>query len=385
MRIVHLIQSAAQIYGAERCVLLETLAQQQHGHDVRALLCHETRMGEAGQHLEDELVRRAVPVERVVATRQVSPRLLYDLGRALKRLRPDVLHSHSMKTDVLALPVARLLGIPLVIEVHGYLHPTDDRRVRLYERLDQWALRHCDAVLVLSRDYEREVAGYGVPAARIHRVPSGIDIAELQHKVGRRDLRRELGLPPPGQGPPVAGMVARLSAEKGHIHFLAALHALQRRGQSVHGVLFGEGPLRAELTERIAALGLTGTVQLAGYVPEVADAYRCLDVLVSCSQFEGLPLNLIEAMALGVPVVAMATGGCADIVEDGSTGKLVPRGDAAALTEALAELCRDPAQRQRYGAQACRRVGERYSLEAWAAGADAAYAAARRHRHGAAP
>lgn len=384
MRIVHLIQSAAQIYGAERCVLLETLAQQQRGHDVRALLCHETRMGEAGQHLEDELVRRAVPVDRVVATRQVSPRLLYDLGRALRRLRPDVLHSHSMKTDVLALPVARLLGIPLVIEVHGYLHPADDRRVRLYERLDQWALRHCDAVLVLSRDYEREVGGYGVPAARIHRVPSGIDIVELQHKVGRRDLRRELGLPPSGQGPPVAGMVARLSAEKGHTHFLAALHALQRRGQLVHGVLFGEGPLRAELTERIAALGLTKTVQLAGYVPEVADAYRCLDVLVSCSQFEGLPLNLIEAMALGVPVVAMATGGCVDIVEDGSTGRLVPRGDAAALTEALAELCRDPASRQSYGAQACRRVAERYSLEAWAAGADAAYAAARRHRQGAA-
>ena len=385
MRIVHLIQSAAQIYGAERCVLLETLAQKQRGHDVRALLCHETRMGESGQHLEDELVRRAVPVERVVATRQVSPRLLYDLGRALKRLQPEVLHSHSMKTDVLALPVARLLRIPLVIEVHGYLHPADDRRVRLYERLDQWALRHCDAVLVLSRDYEREVAGYGVPAERIHLVPSGIDLAELQHKVGRRDLRRELGLPPLGQGPPVAGMVARLSAEKGHAHFLHALHALRQRGQPVHGVLFGEGPLRAELTERIAALGLTETVRFAGYVPEVADAYRCLDVLVSCSQFEGLPLNLIEAMALGVPVVAMATGGCVDIVQDGSTGKLVPRGDASALTEALAELCRDPALRQRYGAAAGRRVAEHYSLEAWAAGADAAYAAARRQRRGAAP
>lgn len=385
MRIVHFIQSAAQIYGAERCVLLETLAQQQRGHDVRALLCHETRMGAAGQHLEDELVRRAVPVERVVATRQVSPRLLYDLGRALQRLRPDVLHSHSMKTDVLALPVARLLGIPLVIEVHGYLHPEDDPRVRLYERLDQWALRHCDAVLVLSRDYEREVAGYGVPAGRIHLVPSGIDIAELHGKVGRRDLRRELGLPLPGHGLPVAGMVARLSAEKGHVHFLHALHTLRQRGQPVHGVLFGEGPLRPELVDRTAALGLTGMVQFAGYVPEVADAYRCLDVLVSCSQFEGLPLNLIEAMALGVPVVAMATGGCVDIVQDGSTGRLVPRDDKAELSEALGELCRDPELRKRYGAAASRRVAEHYSLEAWAAGADSAYHAARRQRCGAAP
>lgn len=380
MRIVHLIQSAAQIYGAERCVLLETKAQAQRGHEVRVLICHEARMGPAEQHLEDELVRRGVTVERVVASSQVSPRLVYDLGRALRRLRPEVLHSHSMKTDVLALPVARLLRIPLCIEVHGYLHPANDRRVLLYERLDQWALRHCDAVLVLSRDYEREIAGYGVPPARIHRVPSGIDVAELQQRVGRRDLRRELGLPPPGQGPPVVGMVARLSAEKGHQHFLKALHALQQRGQPVRGVLFGEGPLRVELTDHIAALGLSESVQLAGYVPEVADAYRCLDVLVSCSQFEGLPLNLIEAMALAVPVLAMATGGCADIVQDGATGRLVPPGDTAALTEALAAVCRDPQSRQRYAAAACRRVEELYSLEAWAVGAEAAYAAAQRRR-----
>src|SRR5262245_54707654 len=99
MRIVHLIQSAAQIYGAERCVLLETLALKQRGHDVRVLLCHETRMGAAARHLEDELARRAVPVERVTARRQVSLQLLYDLCRVLQRLRPDVLHSHSMKTD----------------------------------------------------------------------------------------------------------------------------------------------------------------------------------------------------------------------------------------------------------------------------------------------
>ena len=255
MRIVHLIQSAAQIYGAERCVLLETRAQRLRGADVHALLCHETRMGPGAGHLEDELRKLAVPVTRVVATGQVSPRLLYELGRALRRLRPEVLHSHSLKTDVLALPLARLLGIPLVIEVHGYLHPPDDARVRLYERLDQWALRHSDAVLVLSRDYQREVIGYGVAPARVHLVPSGIDVAGLRAERGRRELRAELGLPPRGQGPPVVGMVARLSPEKGHLHFLHALGRLRERGLPVLAVLFGEGPLRAELVRHSAALG----------------------------------------------------------------------------------------------------------------------------------
>ena len=380
MRIVHLIQSAAQIYGAERCVLLETRAQQQRGDQVHVLVSHETRMGEGAQHLEDELRRRAVPVTRVVATGQVSLRLLAELGQALRRLQPDVVHSHSMKTDVLALPVVRLLGLPLVIELHGYLHPPDDARVRLYERLDQWALRHSDAVLVLSRDYQREVRGYGVDPARVHLVPSGIDVAELRGGRGRRDLRAELGLPPRGQGAPVLGMVARLSAEKGHRHFLQALGRLRQQGLAAHGVLFGEGPLRDELIRHSAALGLAEVVKLGGYVPEVADAYSCLDVLVSCSQFEGLPLNLIEAMALGVPVVAMATGGCVDIVEDRHSGRLVARGDEQALTEALAELCRDDALRAAYGAAAARRAEERYSLAAWAAGAQAAYVAAKAQR-----
>jgi glycosyltransferase involved in cell wall biosynthesis len=377
MRIVHLIQSAAQIYGAERCVLLETLAQKPRGHDVRALICHETRMGAGAERLEDELRQLAIPVDRVLATGQVSPRLLYDLGRALRRLRPDVVHSHSMKTDVLAVPVARLLGIPLVIELHGYLHPKDDARVRLYERLDQWMMRHSDGVVVLSHDYQRKVVGYGVPPARVHLVPSGIDIAGLRAQVGQRALRAELGLLPRGQGPPVVGMVARLSAEKGHDHFLRAVQALRERGLPVRAVLFGEGPLRAELERQIAALGLSEVVQLAGYVPEVADAYRCLDVLVSCSQVEGLPLNLIESMALGVPVVAMAAGGCADIVDDGSNGRLVPLGDGAALAAALAELCGDAALRQRLGEAAARTAEQRYSLDVWAAAVEVAYAAAR--------
>jgi glycosyltransferase involved in cell wall biosynthesis len=381
MRIVHMIQSAAQIYGAERCLLVETAALRERGHEVHALLCHEARLGEAEDRLERELHGRGIPTERVVATGQVSLQLLGGFVRALRRLRPDVVHSHSMKTDVLFGPLTRLLRVPLVIEVHGYLRPEDDRRVRLYERLDRWSLRLADAVMVLTREYQAEVLAAGVSPARAHLCPSGIDIEALRGASSDPARRTRLGLPPTGQGV-VLGMVARLSAEKRPELFVAVVRALRARGLPVYGVIFGEGPLRPSLEALREAHGLREVIKLPGYVSEVADAYRCLDVLVSCSRYEGLPLNLIEAMALGVPVVTTATGGCADVVLDGETGRVVERDDEAGLIAAAAELAADEALRRRLGAAAAVRAQSRFSAAAWAASAESVYAAARARRQG---
>ncbi len=372
MRILHVIQSASQIYGAERCVLDETLAQTRRGHHVEALICHETRLGDEQARLESELLARGIATTRVEALAQLNPRLVAGWYAALRRLRPDVVHSHSLKTDVLSTPLCRLLGLPLVIEVHGYLRP-DDLRIRVYEQLDRLSLRFASAVVTLSDEYRAEVLASGVDPKKTHLLPSGIDIARLRSQVGKRDLRRELGF----GSDVVIGMVARLSPEKGHAHFLQAMADLHQQGLPVRGVLYGEGPLAAELQQRIAVEKLP--VTLAGYVEEIADAYRSLDVLTSCSHNEGLPLNLIEAMALGVPVVAMSTGGCREIVRDGETGLLVPAGSQSALTAALSKLSKNRDQRVRFGQAAAAAAEARFSLEAWVDGIESIYADARRH------
>lgn len=375
MRIVHMIQSAAQIYGAERCLLIEASALRARGHEVSVLLCHEARLGSAEGRLERELQEQGIPTSRVVATGQVSPGLLWGFGREIRRLRPDVLHSHSMKTDVLVAPLAKLLRVPLVIEVHGYLRPEGDLRVRLYEHLDRQSLRLASAVMVLTREYQREVVAAGTPASRVHLLPSGIDVDGLRAERGRRDFRHELGLPPVGQGV-VVGMVARLSTEKRPELLVEGVRALRSRGVPAYGVFYGEGPLRQALEAEIAVRGLREAFRLPGYVAEVADAYTSLDFLVSCSRYEGLPLNLIEAMALRVPVAAMATGGCADLVVDGVTGRLVARDDGRGLIEAMAELAADKGRRERMGEAAARRAETDFSTAAWAAAAEGVYTAA---------
>ena len=326
---------------------------------------------------------RGIATTRVEALAQLNPRLVAGWYAALRRLRPDVVHSHSLKTDVLSTPLCRLLGLPLVIEVHGYLRP-DDLRIRVYEQLDRLSLRFASAVVTLSDEYRAEVLASGVDPKKTHLLPSGIDIARLRSQVGKRDLRRELGF----GSDVVIGMVARLSPEKGHAHFLQAMADLHQQGLPVRGVLYGEGPLAAELQQRIAVEKLP--VTLAGYVQEIADAYRSLEdtfenravlleQLAARCEAQGFKLNLIEAMALGVPVVAMSTGGCREIVRDGETGLLVPAGSQSALTAALSKLSKNRDQRVRFGQAAAAAAEARFSLEAWVDGIESIYADARRH------
>lgn len=392
MRVIHLMQSASRVYGAERCIMLELSTLRARGHDAQVLVLRETRQGPEGGALTEALRALGIPVTEVATRSQISPRLLFDLTQALRRLLrpgPIVLHTHGLKTDLLGYLVTRPLRVPLLCEVHGWLRPEHDRLVQIYEALDRQVLRRAEGVIALSRAYRDELVGLG---ARVSLLPSGIDVAGLQAAPPRRDLRAELGL----SRATLCGIVARLSPEKGHADFLHALRAARAAlpQDPPVGLVIGEGPLLADLQAQARALGLgADALRFTGYVAEVADAYRALDVLVSCSRVEGLPLNLIEAMALGRTVLSYDTGGCADIVvplgagskEGEPTGVLVPRvdregrsGSAAVGREALAagliKLCQDPALRQRLGAAAARRAQERYSLSSWVEGAEAVYA-----------
>src|SRR5207247_899064 len=129
MRILHLIQSAPEVYGAERCALLELAALRRHGLDARAVVLCETRMGAGAEVLPQAFAERGVPVERVRVTSQVSLGMMRDLVATLRRMGPAVIHSHSVKTDILGYLASRLSRQPLIIELHGWVRPEYDRRL----------------------------------------------------------------------------------------------------------------------------------------------------------------------------------------------------------------------------------------------------------------
>jgi glycosyltransferase involved in cell wall biosynthesis len=166
----------------------------------------------------------------------------------------------------------------------------------------------------------------------------------------------------PHNGRTVIGMAARFSAEKNHDGLLTAAAELARRGVDFELRLAGEGGLRPQCKKRAAALGIAERVRFLGMVEDVPRFLDDLDVFVLPSLREGLPMTILEAMAMGVPVVATGIAGVPEVVRHGENGLLVPPGDPTALADALACLAGDEPLRRRLGRNALVTVREGFSV-----------------------
>jgi glycosyltransferase involved in cell wall biosynthesis len=185
-------------------------------------------------------------------------------------------------------------------------------------------------------------------------VPSGVPLARLRAAApSRAEARARLGIAPAAFL--IAGL-GRLVPIKGFDVLLEALPAVVAALPETRVVLIGGGPLRTELETRAAALGVAPRLTITGPTNDVVTPLAAADVLVAPSRNEGMGRAIVEAMALGVPPVGAAVGGIPAVIEDGTSGRLVPPGDPAALARVLVELGRDPAPRAKLGEGARRRA-----------------------------
>jgi glycosyltransferase involved in cell wall biosynthesis len=293
------------------------------------------------------------------------PATLLRLRRGIARSRPAVLVCNTFLDLRLAAPVARSLGIPVVWRARGEFSArlADERRVgipKLARRID----RHVARILPTTRYERRELVEHGIPTDKVVTVHNGVDLARFEAAAERgRRLRAELGYPPET---PVVGIVARLTAQKGHLSLLDALHRLGSRGLDCRALIVGDCVEEPEqvrrLKQRTAELGLDDVVRFLGRRRDVPEVMQAIDILVSASTQEPFGTSVIEGMAAGKPVVATATRGPEEIFDDATTGRLVPIGDAAALADALAGLIADPAGARDMGHAAREAVRRRFDL-----------------------
>lgn len=230
---------------------------------------------------------------------------------------------------------ARLAGLPFSMTLHG-IDMDEPERFRLPAKIADAAFTACIS------QFGRAKMMHATPPAlwgKIHLVRCGVPDAGAE-------------TPPPGDEARLL-CVARLSAEKGHFVLFDALAQLRGSGRAFTCTLVGDGPLRALLEERAAALGLGGCVRFAGAQPPdaVARHYGECDAVVLASFGEGIPLVIMEAMTHARPVIATWVGGIPELVTPGETGWLVPPGSAAALRDALAAWMDDPAGARAMGAR----------------------------------
>jgi glycosyltransferase involved in cell wall biosynthesis len=331
-----------------------------------------------GGPLVDALRREGFGVHVVPNSRRIDP--VADLAtlRAYRALflreAYDLVHTHNPKVNLLASLAARLAGVPRVVStVHGlYSHEGQRPWVRsVWRAFEAASARLSDLVLCQSAEDVRTARRARiVPDDRLRPLGNGVDLARFApERFGREDraaLRRRAGAAP---GERVVGFVGRLVREKGVLELVAAARA--RRGWRVWLV----GPdERGAKADALAPASLAApNVTWLGLQPEVAPLYAAMDVVVLPSWREGFPRTLLEASAMGRPVVATRIRGCREAVVPGETGLLVPARDPAALRDAVDALLADAPRRRRLGRAARARAREWFDEQAVFERIDRAY------------
>jgi glycosyltransferase involved in cell wall biosynthesis len=306
--------------------------------------------------------------------RLVSPRAFLGLVRALQQLRPVIVHSHGARSNVYTRLAARYAGVPVVVStVHNSLfdYEVAGWRRALYVLAERVTSPLADRVVAVSQAIARDlVERYRIDAARTVVVHNGIDAWAFRPARDAATVRAEMRVP---RGRRVIVMAGRMTPQKGWDVLLEAAARLTAVRDDLFWLLVGDGPLRAALTRRAGDLGVRAC--FAGARADMADVLGCADVVVLASRSEGLPFTLLEAMALGKPVVATRVGGVPEVVEDGRSGRLVPPQDPAALASAVAAVLAAP-DAVAMGARGRARVETAFTLDAMVRGIERVYATA---------
>jgi sugar transferase (PEP-CTERM/EpsH1 system associated) len=288
------------------------------------------------------------------------------LWRAFRELRPSVVHTRNIAALEAQLP-AFLAGVPA--RVHGE-HGRDMADLHLSNRNHRWTRRayrpFVQHYVALSRDLADHLQGpIGVPAARVTQLYNGVDTERFAPAAQRMPIA---GCPFVDPGLFVVGTVGRMQAVKAQTllaqAFVNALRQAPELRETLRLVLAGDGPLRADCEAILRDGGVAGLAWFAGERSDVPDVMRGLDCFVLPSLAEGISNTILEAMASGLPVVATAVGGNADLVVHGRTGEIVSVGDAAAMAAAMLKLARDRPLAAEWGRAGRVSVIERFSLDA---------------------
>jgi glycosyltransferase involved in cell wall biosynthesis len=277
----------------------------------------------------------------------------------LRRLAPDVVHTHSGVWYKASL-AARRSGVPLVIHTEHGRHLPDPWSSRLVDRLasrrTDWVVAVSEAVAAYLRS--RVVAD----ARRVLVIPNGIATAHFARTGDRLRLRSDLGVNPDQL---VIGSIGRLQPVKGYDVMLEAFAVLRDRwagGQRTLLVLAGDGPERAALEAQATRLGISGSVRLLGWRDDIHDLHAAYDLFCLSSRSEGMSISLLEAMAAGLCPVVTDVGGNAEVLGPELADLLAPSEDPSALALACERVLADPARRADRARAAQQRVRERFDV-----------------------
>jgi glycosyltransferase involved in cell wall biosynthesis len=323
---------------------------------------------ESADVLGEELRLRGGTVREFGKKRRRDPGLFLRLGRELSREGVDLLHCHDELSWFYGSIAA--LGVPhtrVVMTTHG-------RRARISRRhlAEQRLLASRTSIIVAVSEYLRTqlLSELRLRPSHVVTVKNGIPVGEAASELDRREARNALGVE---SDVPLVGTVGELSAVKNLSLAIEAVAKARHACPALQFVIIGTGTERHHLERRAVELGAGTAVRFAGLRRDVARLLPALDAYLCSSDYEGVSLSILEAMAAAQPVVATAVGGNPELVTAGVTGELVAPRDATGMARAIVKVLESPDRRREYGSAARRRVLETFSVERMAEDYDRLY------------
>ena len=282
------------------------------------------------------------------------------LAGFMRLQRPHVVNPHLFRSAAIAAPLARLVGIPGVVETYHGREAWRQGPLRGRFLVDRLVARLVTRVIAVSRGAaEFLVHGKGYPARKVVVIPNGRDLTRFAPGRHRDTVRKELGV---DRDAPLVGVVGRLETQKGHVYLLDAWPDVVRAHPGARLLVVGDGSLREALVTQALRRGVADSVIFTGFRADVERILAAIDVLALPSLHEGMPLTVIEAAAAGRPVVATAVDGTPEVVRNGETGYLVPPAEPRPLARALLALLNDPDLATGMGREGYRWARERFDV-----------------------
>lgn len=368
MRIVHVITRLILGGAQENTLLTVEGLHHRHRDDVTLITGPAEgpegdlfeRAGRLGLKVEvmPELIRAVRPATDLRAYRS--------LRRAIRRLKPEVVHTHSSKAGIVGRAAAWAEHVPAVVHtIHGLpFGPSESpAKNRLYITLERWAARRCHAIVgVCDAMVEQALAAKVGRPEQYSTIYSGMDVDSfLNPRRPRDEVRRALGL---ADSELAFGTVARLFERKGHDDILAVAPSVLARDPNVRFVFIGDGVLRDRLKSDANRLGVGHAVKFTGLVPpdQIPELLGAMDAVVHPSLREGLARVLPQALLVGRPVISYDVDGAREVVLP-ETGILLEPRDLDGLREAILRLAGDPAVRDRMGSEGRSRFADQFRAE----------------------
>lgn len=322
MRIVQLVENL-EIGGLERLVVDLAAQQVSRGHNAY-IFC----LSQPGRFADQA---RKVGAKLIAFHKPSGPSAgaVLRMSKALRALRPHVVHTHSWVVHHYGVAAARLARVPVVVNTR--------HNILVSRRQERWyrpSLPFTDAVVMVSEDARASFARAGaIPSRLMTVIRNGIPTAAFEP---RNTVERS-----PGR-PIRFGTVGRLVPQKDHENLLRAFALLRTELPSATLDILGDGPLRSDLQAKVDELGLRESVRLLGPSLDVASFLESIDIFALSSKYEGLPIVILEAMAAGLPTVSTRVGGVPEVCLEGAHAFYVPPGDSSALSLAMLQAASSP-------------------------------------------